>query len=194
MPRLLLAVFAVALAACGAGAPDPQPFEGAFTVAAPGPDTTLVSFETTGEDAETGTAVVVDAADAATTRWDLGLLGTQVFLNGGSSGPGGAVGTVVDVAFDAVADALADDYVYRRDGESPCPTGPPRAVCTGDGDGLFRTVGEAVEPVPGRTLLLRLGDGQGYAEVAVEAYDAATATYTLRYRVNPDGSSFQVDA
>ena len=128
-------------------------------------------------------------------------------LNGGSSGPGAGVGVVVDTPFDQVTDALADDFFYRRDGESLCPTGPARAVCTGAGDGWFETMalpggGQAVVPIPGQTLLLRLGDGQGYAKVEFRSYyrgapdvgaiDAASEPgfYTLRFAVDPDGASF----
>lgn len=191
MPRPLLLALALVVGACGSSGPDRVLFEGAATVAADGPDYTLVALEDPEADG-TGAAREVAASDSATTAWDLALRGTEVRLNGGSSGPGGAVGTVVEADYAAVSDALAEAYTYRRDGESPCPAGPPRAVCDGD---LFVVAPDA-GPVPleGRTLLLRLGDGQGYAKVVFERYDAATQTHTFSYTVDPEGSSFLPEA
>ncbi len=50
-----------------------------------------------------------ERADSASTAWDIGFRGTEVILNGGSSGPGAALGVVVPEAFDDVEDALAND-------------------------------------------------------------------------------------
>lgn len=209
MPRLsLLVALVLACGACGSGAFDAEPYDGAATdvEAGDGADVVLFSLGRPTEDS-TFAPQVVPASDSATTRWDLGFRGTEVLLNGGSSGPGAGVGVMVDVPFDDVADALDDDYVYRRDGESPCPVGAFRAVCPAPGDGWFETLalpggGTAVVPIAGRTLLLRLGNGQGYAKVRFVSYyrgapdvgaiDAASegGVYTFDYRVNPDGSSF----
>ncbi len=175
---------------------DAEPFQGTEAgIDASGPGFTLVSLRNLAPDSA-AVSPLVPAGDSATTRWDLALRGTEILLNGGSSGLGAGVGVVLDVPFGAVDDALVDTVSYRRDGESPCPSGPPRAVCTGPSNGLFETRtgadgSEVVVPIPGRTLLLRLGDGQGYAKVAVESFD--DGVYTIRYAVNPDGSSFLSD-
>lgn len=179
MPRLLVPFLAVALGACGSGAVDRVVFEGEGTVAATG--LTLVAFEDDDVDGA-GQLVEVAVEDSASTRWDLALRGTDVFLNGGAGGPGGAVGVVVDVPYGQVEDALRAEYTYRRDGESPCDGGPARAVCEGD------LLTADADPVPGRTLLFRLGDGQGYGKAELLDYDAGA--YTLRFTVNPDGSAF----
>ncbi|PAP76589.1 HmuY family protein [Rubrivirga marina] len=205
---LLFVALALVWGACGSSAFDAEPYRGteADVEAGDGADVTLYSL---GRPTADSTAVprVVPASDSATTRWDLGFRGTEILLNGGSSGPGAGVGVVVDVPIEEVDDALNDDYVYRRDGESPCPSGPPRAVCTAPGDGWFEEVGlpgggTAVVPVEGRTLLLRLGNGQGYAKVRFVSYyrgapdvaaiddDSEGGVYTFEYVVNPDGSSF----
>ncbi len=209
MPRLLLlVVLALVWGGCGSSAFDAEPYDGTASdvEAGEGADVVLFSLGRVGEDSVT-TPRVVPASDSVTTRWDLGFRGTEVLLNGGSSGPGAGVGVVVDVPFDDVDDALNDDYVYRRDGESPCPVGAFRAVCPAPGDGWFEELalpggGAAVVPVAGRTLLLRLGNGQGYAKVEFLSYyrgapdvgaidaDSEGGVYTFRYRVNPDGSSF----
>ncbi len=194
MLRTLLSLSAAVavLSACGSSPVDAEPFEGAEGgIEARGPGFTFVSLRNLAPDSA-GVSAIVPAADSATTRWDLAFRGTEILLNGGGSGLGAGVGAVLDVPFDAVADALADTIVYRRDGESPCPSGPARAVCTGPGDGLFETApGGGVTPIPRRTLVLRLGDGQGYAKVAIQSF--IDDVYTIRYAVNPDGSSFLPD-
>ena len=179
MARFLCLVLVAAVAA-GCSATDPAPIRtGDGTLSAPASGVVLYSLRTDSL-----------VTDSATTRWDLGVEGTELLLNGGSSGPGAAVGVVVEADYQTITDALADGYVYRRDGESPCPVGPPRAVCPGE---LVETVGGALMAVPGRTLLLRLGDGQGYAKLRVTGYDEATATYAFEYTVNPEGTAFEDD-
>ncbi|MEM0961944.1 MAG: HmuY family protein [Bacteroidota bacterium] len=125
----------------------------------------------------------VPADSAQTVLWDVGVQGTNVILNSGSSGPGAGIGVVVEVPFEDIDNALTLDVAYRRDGESPCDVGFPQAVCSGD---LF--LGN--DPVDGRTLLLRLGDGQGYAKVEVTGYDASAGALSFRYVVNPGGPEF----
>ena len=161
-----------------------------------------------------------ERADSASTRWDIGFNGTDIILNGGSSGPGAALGVVVPEAFVDLEDALANDYTYRRDGESPCPDiqtpvgpvpGASRAVCGGSGNGWYTYVpfpggrGGYIVPTAGRTLLVRLADGQGYAKVAFTSYyqgspDPAAITdqsqdrfYSFKFVTNPTGSSFEPD-
>ena len=154
-----------------------------------------------------------ERADSATTQWDIGFRGTEVILNGGSSGPGAALGVIVPEPFDEISDALATDAAFRRDGESPAGPvrGPARAVCTGSGNGWYTYVpfpsgqGGYIVPTAGRTLLVRLADGQGYAKVRFDSYyrgnpDPAAITersedrfYTFSYVTNPDGSSFEDD-
>ncbi len=147
---------------------------------------------------------VVEAADSATTAWDIGFRGTEVILNGGSSGPGAGIGVIAPVLYTTVNDALIESVTYRRDGESPCLSGPPRAVCTGAGDGWFETQGVAggttIVPIPDQTLLLRLGDGRGFAKVRFRSYyrgapaspsaSSEPGVYTFDFTVNPTGSSF----
>ena len=197
MPRLLaLAGALLAVTGCGSGAPEPGVATATATLAAPAGAVSYYAFRSSGE----GTATTVQARavgrdSAETLAWDLGLRGVEVVLNGGASGPGAGIGVVTDAPFGAVTDARLGATPYRRDGESPCPTGPPRAVCTGPGDGWY-ALGAAgdVVPVPGRTLVLRLGDNRGYAKVEFLDYDGDVAggTYDLRFTTNPQGPSFVV--
>ena len=147
-------------------------------------------------------------SDSVTTlAWDIGFRGTEVILNGGTSGVGAGVGVLVDLPFESVGEAVVEAFFFRRDGESPCPSGPARAVCDvpGDDDAWYSTAplaggGTAIVPVDGRTLVLRLADGQGYAKIDFESYyrgapDPPRATsepgfYTFEVVANPEGSSF----
>ncbi len=128
--------------------------------------------------------VGADSAQRASTWWDVGFRGTEVILNGGTSGPGAAVGVVVDTAFQAVEDARGDAFAYRRDGESACPdavtpaglvTNVRRAVCPGSGNGWFVSSAPGdpdgiIQPIPDQTLLVWLGDNSGYAKVRFLSY------------------------
>ncbi len=110
---------------------------------------------------------VVPNSDSASASWDLAFLGTTVRLNGGTSGPGSAAGRVVDAEFDALS--AAPEAGLIADGEGDCPRGGPLAICTGSGNGWY-TYSGAVAPLPGKTLVLRLADGSGYAKVRFVAY------------------------
>lgn len=144
--------------------------------------------------AAAGDAAVLPASAAATTRWDLAFDGAEVRLNGGSSGPGTAIGVVLATPFASVTDALREDIAYRRDGDSPCVSGPLRAVCTGPGEGLLDETDGRVVPVLGQVLLLRLADGRGYAKLQVESVTdgpGGEPRLAFRYVVNSEGASFE---
>ena len=202
MPRLLaLAVLAVALSACSMTDDDSglRTGEVAALAAPAGGGFVLYSLRkgaVAGDSLRADGSVVI-AADT-TTAWDIGFRGTEIVLNGGTSGPGAGVGAVVDVPYERVTGGRLDDVAYRRDGESACPGGPPRAVCAGAASELFTVSddGSEVSPVPGRTLVLRLGDNSGFAKLEVTGYtgDPAGGTYAFRYTANVLGSSFVPDA
>ena len=145
-------------------------------------------------------------ADSATTAWDIGFQGTNIIVNSGASGPGLAQAVVIPEAFDDVT-AVPAGTTFRADGDSACPSGPLRAVCTGSGNGWytyvpFQTGGGYIVPTPGRTLLVRTADGLGTAKVRIVSYyqgapDPATITlatpsryYTFDVAFNPSGTSF----
>ena len=191
-----LALAAALLIASGCSPADPGPgiATATGTLAAPADALTLYALRTSGEgDATVARAVGVPRDSAATTAWDLGLRGVEVVLNGGASGPGAGVGVVELAPFESVTDARLEVTPYRRDGQSACPSGPPRAVCTGPGDGWYALdASGAVVPIPDRTLVVRLGDNRGFAKVEFQDYDGdlAGGTYTVRFTVNPQGPSF----
>ena len=161
-----------------------------------------------------------DRSDSLTTAWDVGFRGTTIIVNGGASGPGNAGAVVLEEAYDDVM-AVPASASFRVDGTAACPTvqtqngpvpGPSLAVCTGGGNGWYTYVpfpgnmGGYIVPTPGRTLLVRTADGDGYAKVRFESYyqgapeaSEITATsqdrfYTFEYVVNPFGRTFDVSS
>ena len=148
-------------------------------------------------------------ADSASTLWDIGFRGTDIIVNGGASGPGVGLATVVPEPFEDVA--VATDYTLRRDGDSTCESGPSLAVCTGSGNGWYTYVpfpgnqGGYIIPTPGRTLVVRTADGEGYAKLRFTSYyqgnpapstiDFATPGryYTFDYVLNAEGATFVGD-
>ena len=189
MSRLLAFLLVLGLAGCDGGDPAAI-FEGEVAGVEIGDGPVYVSLRAVAR----GAAAVLPASAAATTQWDLAFDRTEVRLNGGSSGPGTAIGVVLATPFTSVTDALREDVAYRRDGESPCFSGPPRAVCTGPGEGLLAETDGQIVPVLGRVLLLRLADGRGYAKLQVESVmesPAGEPQLAFRFALNPEGSSFE---
>lgn len=222
MTRTLLftAVAALALSACDSTAPETEVDLSVQTA------TDIEADPTTGRDPDTGQAISTNRftlyslrtgevvlnydetnrADSASTLWDIGLRGTDVIVNGGTSGPGAGVATVLTAPFDEVATAAG--LTFRRDGESTCPSGNALAVCAGSGNGWYTYVpfpgnqGGYILPTAGRTLVVRTADGEGYAKVRFLSYyqgapdpSAITLTtparyYSFEYVLNANGESF----
>ena len=111
-----------------------------------------------------GIVVAPDAAvraDSASGAWDIGIRGTEVILNGGTSGPGGRRGMLALMPFDsdAVLSGLHGDLFL--DGEQECPRGAARVVCHGSGNGWYEYASNGVQPLD-RTLILSRPDGTTY--------------------------------
>ena len=227
---LLLAALGLTLAACDTTDPVDPPdlsIQTAADIAADPATRNPTTGQVMGTDQftlfslRTGEVVVnyddTERADSASTLWDIGFRGSDIILNGGTSGPGAAVGLIANVPFQDVQDAQDPSFTYRRDGESACPdiqtpfgpqAGELRAVCGGSGNGWYTYVpfpggrGGYLVPTPGRTLVVRLADNSGFAKVNFQSYyrgapEPSTITdrsearyYTFEYVVNNQGSSF----
>lgn len=159
--------------------------------------------------------------DSATTKWDLGFRGTSIIVNGGTSGPGEGAALIATGLFDEF-DSVPESTVLRVDGDaaSSCPgintpagpvPGRPLAICSGSDNGWYNyNQGQnLISPIPGRTILVRTADGQGYAKVQIQNYyrdapvtpittggpgDTPDRTYTFRYVLNPNGRTFSVES
>lgn len=162
----------------------------------------LISFRT-GEVVLTYDAVT--RTDSASTAWDIGLQGTNIIVNGGTSGPGQAAAVIVEDAFENVTEAPADSE-FRIDGSAACTTsmgeaGLSFAICPGSGSGWYTydPQNNLITPIPGRTIVVRTADGR-YAKFRVLSYyegnpavaDITETTpsryYTIEYVFQEDGS------
>ena len=142
-------------------------------------------------------------ADSATTRWDLGFRGTDIIVNGGTSGPGQGQAVVLASTFAEVT-AVPAGTTFRTDGSATCPTASTLAICPGSGNGWYTYTGQVTNlilPTAGRTILVRTADGQGYAKVQIRSYyQNAPATpvagtdvsryFTFDFVLNPSGTTF----
>lgn len=121
--------------------------------------------------------VVPDSARTL-TNWDLAFEGTNIAVNG--------EGLLMDVPFDSVATAPKEGY--RRDGGSQ-----GNVVPGGSGNGwyLYDPEFHVLEPIPNRTIVLRMLDGT-YAKVGIQSYYHTESDdprfYTFQYAYQPNGS------
>lgn len=109
---------------------------------------------------------VIDAADSATTKWDLAFKGTSVLTNGGTSGPGNGGAIIKDGIFSEFTSAPSTGY--SEDGSSGL------AIPTGSGNGWYtytstNTPSHAILPIAGKVIMIRTADGK-YAKVEIQSY------------------------
>lgn len=215
--RLTLSLFAVGcvLAACDSGSTlrEAQPIEVVTVQDLPADPTTVDSQ--TGRPVGTGrytffslrTGEIVlrydepNRNDSASTAWDLAFQGTNILINGGTSGPGQGGAIVLEVPFDEVAEAPTDDQL-RVDGVDDCPNGVKRAICPGSGNGWYNydPSTHLIMPIPGRTIVVRTADGR-FAKMRILSYYKGAPDpgalnpeahpsryYTFEYVFQPDGS------
>ncbi|MEL6614229.1 MAG: HmuY family protein [Bacteroidota bacterium] len=111
---------------------------------------------------------VVPNADSASTAWDIGLRGTTVIVNGGTSGPGEGAAVLVGADFETVTSAPEAPLV--SDGAGDCGSREPLAVCTGSDNGWYTYGNSGVQPIPEQTLVVRRADGDGLVKVRFLSY------------------------
>ena len=87
-------------------------------------------------------------------------------LTGIHQPPGQGAARIVEMEFEEVTSA--DGVELVTDGEGDCPRGD-FAICIGSGNGWYLYGGNGVQPLPGRTLVLRTADG-GFAKVRFLEY------------------------
>lgn len=139
-------------------------------------------------------------ADSASIEWDLGFQGTNIIVNGGSSGPGEGAALLTEALFEEVEEAPADSEL-RVDGTATCEDGPALAICPGSGNGWYNynPANNVISPIPGRTLIVRTADGR-FAKVRLLSYyqgnpspdeitpETPSRYFTLEYVFQDDGS------
>jgi hypothetical protein len=133
----------------------------------------------------------VATADSNTTKWDVGFRGTNIIINGGTSGPGQGGALVQDGLFTEIA--TAPETGLRVDAATGL------AIPTGSNNGWYNYNGATniITPLAGKVILVRTATGK-YAKLEIVSYyqnapATPTATsvsryYTFRYLYQPDGT------
>jgi len=135
---------------------------------------------------------IIGLADSATTNWDLAFSSTKIITNSGTSGPGNGGASVVTQTFDDVTTAPADN-LFNTD------NGTALAIPTGSGNGWYNydAVNMVINPIAGRTIVMRTADGKfGKVEILSYYKDAPaspTSTdipryYKFRFTFQSDGT------
>lgn len=152
-----------------------------------------------------------DRSDSTTTAWDIGFRGTDIIVNGGTSGPGQGQAVVLPNTFAEVTE-VPPGTTFRTDGAaaSMCSNNILRAICGGtapantQGWYTYDSANNLINPTAGRTILVRTADGAGYAKIQIKSYyQNAPATpnptadasryYTFDFVLNPSGTSFEFE-
>ena len=152
------------------------------------PDFTFLSLED---------GSIIPDADSATTRWDIGLNGTTIIVNGGISGPGSTEARILTGLFDEIT--TAPETGYAVDSESGF------AIPTGSGNGWYNynlNGNNIVSPIPGKVIVVKTSAGnyskfeilnyyQGNPDITSEEFISNPSPgryYTIKYVYQPDGS------
>lgn len=135
-----------------------------------------------------------DAAES--TDWDIAFQGTTVIVNGGVSGPGEGAAYVAEAAFDEVAEVDLDRLQVDSEEGLAIPTGSE------NGWYIYNAEGQHfIRPLPGRTIVVRTADGEGYAKIRILSYYRGNPElpadrdehpgryYTFDYVIQTDGST-----
>lgn len=138
--------------------------------------------------------VIIPLADSNTTKWDIGLNGTKIIVNGGTSGPGGTEAQVVMGIYDEMT--IAPEANYRTDDAKQVSA---FAIPSGTGNGWYNYDGTThiISAIPGRVLIFKTTDSR-YVKMEVLSYykgmpanpvntDSARF-YSFRYMYQPTGS------
>lgn len=142
---------------------------------------------------------VIASADSNSKKWDIGLRGTTIITNAGTSGPGSGGAFVFKGTFDELK-TISPDSTFKVDN---APT--LYAIPTGSNKGWYVLdfVTNLLSPIPGRVLVIRTANGKfskieilnyykGGTTPAASASDAEKSSkqrfYTFRFAYQPNGS------
>lgn len=151
---------------------------------------TFYSFETNS---------IVPNSDSNSTKWDVGVRGTTIITNGGTSGPGTGGAFIYVGTFDDLTTVPADS-TFKVD------AAPSYAITAGSNKGWYVYNGQVnlVTPLPGRVLVIRTANGK-YAKVEILNYYKGGTTpaatdpdavkiytqryYTFKFAYQADGTT-----
>ena len=161
------------------------PFTGFDQLGRPfGPDTyTFFSLRTN---------QIVANTDSASTLWDIGLKGSTIIVNGGTSGPGEGGAQIIETLFEEVLVAPETGYAVDSADNFAIPSG------SGNGWYNYNPQLQVLSPIPGRVLVIRCADGS-YAKLRILSYyqgmpdnpsfESVSRYYTFEFVHQPDGST-----
>jgi hypothetical protein len=142
---------------------------------------------------------IVPNSDSNTTKWDIGVRGTTIITNGGTSGPGTGGAFIYVGTFDDLTSVPADS-TFKVD------AAPNYAITVGSNKGwyLYNAPVNLVTPLPGRVLVIRTATGK-YAKVEILNYYKGGTTpaatdpdavkiytqryYTFKFAYQADGTA-----
>jgi len=141
----------------------------------------------------------IASVDSNSKKWDIGLRGTTIITNAGTSGPGSGGAFVFKGTFDELK-TISTDSTFRTDS---APTSYAIPLGSNKGWYVLDFVTNLLSPIPGRVLVIRTANGK-YAKVEILNYykggttPAANATdaeksskqryYTFRFTYQSNGS------
>lgn len=132
-------------------------------------------------------------ADSTSNKWDIAFHSSTILVNASSVGGGQGGGQVLDTKFEDVTEAPSSGYSSSSIGLESSST-----VAWGKYDPTSMTV----FPLSDHTLLIKTGDGKGYAKIKILSYYKGAPTvpnpfqdseryYTFEYVLQNSGRRFQ---
>lgn len=134
-----------------------------------------------------------DRSDSLSNKWDIAFHSSTILVNSSSVGGGQGGGQVLDTKFENVAEAPSSGYTGSSIG---LDSGGSNAWGTYDAGSM------TVFPLADKTLLIRTGDGSGYAKIKIVSYYKGAPTvpdpmsdfaryYTFEYVLQTSGRLFK---
>lgn len=132
-------------------------------------------------------------ADSASNKWDIAFRSSTILVNGNGIGGGQGGAQVLEQNFDEVAEAPSSGY-----GASTLGLESSSSVAWG----TYNPASMTVFPLADRTILVRTGDGDGYAKVKIVSYYKGAPEvpnpfqdlerhYTFDFMLQDDGRRFE---
>jgi len=137
----------------------------------------------------------IASADSNSKKWDIGLRGTSIIINGGNSGPGSGGAFVYNGTFEELK-TISADSTFKVDNA-------PTSYAIGSPWYTYNQATSLITPIPGKVLVIRTANGK-YAKMEILNYykggvtPAASASdadklskqryYTFRFTYQSNGS------
>lgn len=107
----------------------------------------------------------IASVDSNSKKWDIGLRGTTIITNAGTSGPGSGGAFVYTGTFDELK-TISADSTFRTDN---APTSYAIPLGSNKGWYVLDFVTNLLSPIPGRVLVIRTANGK-YAKIEILNY------------------------